>query len=325
MKPFLIAFAIVLTMNLYSFAQGVVLPDSIIRYTNNISRAIAFNNAENLDEASKYFKLANAIIPIHFFDLMYIRNFLKKRFDKELFMICVRGEFVQEGYSTALTDSIYLSNISTSDLNQIKLKSYAYQLEYLRLRNEKTEKYLLQLESLDQFARTCNVALLFNCDTCIQDRRRLIKYVDTAYTIPLIRKICDDSTLTYHSLGYSYTAFILCLRHILNNHSGDSILDNYWKSLADKLVRKFIITPGYYANLTDYCFNYKLNANNKKTAFNNYGEFNFNGKLQIDSLNTIDQRRTSIGLLPLWESFPKKSLPDEYIIWYESQNSLEKQ
>lgn len=324
MKKHIITFILFQILNLYSFGQDLILQGNIILYTNNISKAIAFNNDEKLDQACKHFKLANEIIPIHFWDLIYLRNFLKKRFDKELFVICIRSEIIQKGFSTTLNDSLLSNNLSTNELNEIKVKTYTFQNEYLRLRDPQIEKQLLQLESLDQFTRTCNISLLFNCDTCIQDRKRLIKYVDSAYTVPLIRKICDNPNLTYHSLGQSYTSFILYLRHVLNNNSGDTILDNYWKSAADRLVRDFIITPGYYANLTDYCFNFKLNSDNKKSPLNNYGEFNFNGMLQLDSPSEIDQRRASIGLLPLWEVFPKKLLPDEYIIWYESKNNQKK-
>lgn len=191
--------------------------------------------------------------------------------------------------------------------------------------DKKIEEKLVQIESLDQFARTSDIALLFSCDTCIVCRRRLMKYIDSAYTIPFIKSLSEQPNLTYRSFGNSHFSFILILRHVLNNHSNDTTINHFWEAFAYRLVKEFIITPTYYANLTDYCFNFRIDENKQKVPYNNYGEFNFRGKIQVDNPEKIDQRRMEIGLLPLWESVSTKSaLPENYLLWLDGQTKQSK-
>ncbi|MDZ4669223.1 MAG: hypothetical protein SGJ00_15250 [bacterium] len=110
LKKFVILF-VILTLNANVFGQTKSIPNKIIQYTNYISLAVAKNNKGEIEEASKYFKLANNITPIHYFDLMYVRNLLKKKFDKELFLICVREEYIQNAFSTTLNDTSFSNKI----------------------------------------------------------------------------------------------------------------------------------------------------------------------------------------------------------------------
>ena len=301
--------------------QNSFIPKNVVCYTNNISRAIVHNNNGQLDEAAAYFKKANQIIPIHYWDLMFVKNLLKKQFDKELFLICVQEEFIQECYSSTLNDTSLSKNLSQKDIRKINKKVPGYKIKYLEGTNMEFESELLQIISLDQFARTNNIAYLYNCDTCIVYRKRLMKYIDSAYSIPAIKLLSQQNNITYRSFGASYHSFVLMLRHIVNNHSEDTVSNQFWENYVNKLVANFIITPRYFANLSDYRFNYEIDENKVQKPLNVYGEFSYyKGKLEIDNPEKTDQRRIAIGLLPLWESMPKSNLPNNYIIWYEGKH-----
>jgi len=326
LKKYLILLIFILTQNENLFSQNKFISDKIIQYTNNISIAIVNNNKGQLEEASKYFKKANQILPIHYWDLMYVKNLIRKKFDKELFLICVHEECIQRGFSSSMGDTSFTRNLSAKDLRKIKKQVSIYETQYLVNTDKDIENQLTQIISLDQFARGSNIVYLYNCDSCLVHRRRLMHYIDSAYTKPAIENIAKQNKLTYRSFGSSYNSFILIIRHIANNHSKDTIQNRFWEEFVNRLVSEFIITPQYYANLTDYCFNFKIDENNQKRPMNTYGEFSyFKGKLEIDDPEKTDQRRAEIGLLPLWESSPKSNLPNNYIFWYESKSAKPKE
>jgi hypothetical protein len=81
-----------------------------------------------------------------------------------------------------------------------------------------------------------------------------------------------------------------------------------------------LITPDYYANLMDYCYNRIKDENGVLTPKNTLGEFNHRGKLIIDDPATIDFRRERLGFLPINKIIhdPNK-LPQNYRDWYDSK------
>ena len=115
--------------------------------------------------------------------------------------------------------------------------------------------------------------------------------------------------------GDSYLNFLVLIRHILNRNEKDSNIAIIYSNFCKSALTNFFITPDYYANLMDYCFNYYIDKDGKRRPTGTYGEYmNYNGTPYIDNPETIDIKREEIGLLPLYSKYKDTNyLPKNYI------------
>lgn len=301
------------------FAQVNPLNENIRNYQFHISTAMQHSFSNRNDLANKEILIANKYKPIHLWHTKELRYLLKKKFDDEIYFILVRLEFKEKAYSNSYLDSTWSQKMSRSTKKKIELNKEKWQLEYLNSRDEALEKKLLQIESIDQFARTINMEAIIPCgDSCFNLKRKLFRYSDSAYSRKYFNEIIKVEKLNIADFGAAYFDFLLIARHLLGKWlEADSDVDILYLEFCRNAMLNFFITPDYYANLMDYCFNFRLDEFGNRMPKNSYGEFlNYKGKIYIDNPETIDYYRAELGLLPIYQTIRDSTkLPANYLDW----------
>lgn len=300
------------------FSQAISLNENIRNYQFHISTAMQYSYSSRNDLANKEILIANSIMPIHQWHGKELRFLLKREFNDEIYYILVRMEFTKEGYSNSSEDSIWCKLVSKEIKKKIENNKSKWQLEYLNHRNVSLEKRILQIGSIDQFTRTINMGAVITCgDSCFNLKRKLFRYSDSAYSRNYFNEIIKVEKLNIADFGSAYFDFLVIARHLLSGINNDSNLNILYRNFCRNALCNFFITPDYYANLMDYCFNFKFDEFGNKMPTNSYGEFlNYKGKIYIDNPETIDQKRTELGLLPLFQTIRDSTkLPANYLDW----------
>lgn len=319
MKFFTFFYFLIFTKTIVS--QSITLPKDILLYQQRIS--LAKNQMFcNLDSSIYYFKKANEIKPIHYFHLMFLKNLISRKFDKELFEIIVYSEVKQFGISQMIKDTTYIKNLSSKNLERVKVKSKEYLIMYIENVDNNLVRNFTEVYALDQFARSSFVRKITEqCENNKTIRNNLINYVDTTYFPSLIKYIEKNESLKTESFGGSYTDFMVLCRHLNMRDSVKNLV------FLKKILENFIITPDYYANLIDYVFNSYRDQNgivHFKNTFAEYGVIG-NNDVIIDNPELIDRYRVQLGLLPLWDTCSDKNkLPIAYKLYYERVFNINK-
>jgi hypothetical protein len=298
------------------FSQAISLNENIRNYQFHFSTAMQYSYSSRNDLANKEILIANSFMPIHQWHGKELRFLLKREFNDEIYYILVKMEFTKDGYSNSSEDSLWCKLVSKDIKRKIEKNKSQWQLDYLNHRNISLEKKLLQIESIDQFSRTINMGAIIPCgDSCFSLKRKLFRYSDSAYSRKYFNEIIKVEKLNVADFGASYFDFLLIARHLLNGINNDSNLNILYRNFCINALHNFFITPDYYANLMDYCFNFKFDEFGNKMPTNSYGEFlNYKGKIYIDNPETIDQKRAELGLLPIYQTIRDSTkLPANYL------------
>jgi hypothetical protein len=148
----------------------------------------------------------------------------------------------------------------------------------------------------------------------------LAKQYDSAIVTPFILSLIKKHNFpdSYDIGEYSTSLLYFMLRH---NDVAKTILDS--ALICDK------IPPIEYAQLTDYLHNYKYNPEGAIIGFHqNFGTLYSTTPDNTwyiqppDDIEHVDERRTAIGLPPLWQTalINGYKLPQEYIDWLKKNN-----
>jgi hypothetical protein len=302
-----------LSQEIYSIDENIRL------YQFHISTAMQHSFSNRNELANKEILIANTFKPIHQWHAKELRYLLKKKFDNDIFFILVRLEFIKGGNSYSYSDTSLSHQMSNLTKKKIESNKGKWQLEYLNSRDEALEKKLLQIESIDQFTRTINMGAVLPCgDSCFNLKRKLFRYSDSAYSRKYFNEIIKETNLNIADFGSAYFDFLLIARHLLGKWmEADSDVDILYLEFCRNALLNFFITPDYYANLMDYCFNFKFDAEGNRIPTNSFGEFlNYKGKIYIDNPETIDWYRAKLGLLPIYQTIRDSTkLPANYLNW----------
>jgi len=298
------------------YAQEINLSYKIKQYQLHISQAMYYSSENQNDSANREILLANSFMPIHQWHKKELTYLLKRKFDERIFSILVRLEFLNRGFSSSYSDSSYLNKINKKSKKRIERNIDKWKLDYLKKRDYFLIKKIAEIESIDQFVRNIDVQEGFSCqDSCNSLKKKLIRYADSAYSKKQLINILNSNDLKVEKFGDSYLNFLVLIRHILNRNEKDSNIAIIYSNFCKSALTNFFITPDYYANLMDYCFNYYIDKDGKRRPTGTYGEYmNYNGTPYIDNPETIDIKREEIGLLPLYSKYKDTNyLPKNYI------------
>jgi len=169
----------------------------------------------------------------------------------------------------------------------------------------------------DHFFRSQFERFNFNNNNCIQNKNEFAYKValqyDSIYAIPYVIELIKEYNFpnAYDIGTYSVQSLLFLLRHY-----------NLEKSIYDSALINGKILPEEYASLADYKFNIDWDVLVKEGKFkpkNNYGPNlrEINGKMivgELDDIENVDERRETIGLVPLWQYAKYKNfeLSDAY-------------
>lgn len=143
----------------------------------------------------------------------------------------------------------------------------------------------------------------------------LAKQYDSAIVTPFILSLIKKHNFpdSYDIGEYSTSLLYFMLRH-----------NDVAKTILDSALICGKIPPIEYAQLTDYLHNYKYNPEGAKIGFHqNFGTLYSTTPDNTwfiqppDDIEHVDERRTAIGLPPLWQTalINGYKLPQEYIDW----------